>query len=78
MPKVVQTEVDETAYKALEAIVRRRRLTIKDAVREAIVSWVGFQTPISEDPLLKLKPVKTGVKTDASKLDKMLYGRGRD
>jgi len=65
-------------YKALEAIVRKRRVTIKDAVREAIVSWIGLQTPVAEDPLLRLKPVRTGVKTDASKLDEILYGGRRD
>jgi len=65
-------------YKALETIVRKRHITIKDAVREAIVSWIGLQTPVAEDPLLRLKPVKTGVKTDASKLDEILYGGRHD
>jgi len=78
MSKVVQTQVNETVYKALETIVRKRRVTIKDAVREAIVSWIGLQTPVADDPLLRLKPVKTGVKTDASKLDETLYGGRRD
>jgi len=78
MSKVVQTQVNETVYKALETIVRKRHITIKDAVREAIVSWIGLQTPVAEDPLLRLKPVKTGVKTDASKLDEILYGGRHD
>jgi hypothetical protein len=72
MIKVAQTEVDEKEYEALEAIAKRRNLTIKGAVRWAIASWIWLQTPISEDPLLKLKPERTGVKTDASKLDEML------
>jgi len=78
MTKVVQTEVDEKEYKALEAIAKRRNLTIKSAVRGAIASWIGLQTPVSEDPLLQLKPERTGVKTDASTLDGMLYGRRPD
>jgi len=78
MTKVVQTEVNEKEYKALEAIAKRRNLTIKSAVRRAIASWIGLQAPVSEDPLLKLKPEKTGVKTDASRLDEVLYGRRQD
>lgn len=73
--KVVQTEVDPSEYGILEKIVKKRKMTIKEAVREAITSWVGLQTPLSEDPLFKVKPTKTGVKTDASKLDAILYGR---
>jgi hypothetical protein len=75
--KVVQTEVDPTEYEVLEKIVRKRQMTIKEAVREAVASWIGLQTPLEEDPLFKLKPVRTGVKTDSSKLDDALYGRRR-
>ncbi len=77
MGKVVQTEIELSEYAILEGIVNKRRLTIKQAVREAIESWVGLQTPLEEDPLLKLKPVRTGVRTDSSKLDELLYGRRR-
>ena len=77
MGKVVQTEVDPTEYEILEKIVRKRQMTIKEAVREAVASWIGLQTPLEEDPLFKLKPVRTGVKTDSSKLDDALYGRRR-
>lgn len=75
MGKVVQTEVDTSEYGILERIVKRRKMTIKEAVREAITSWVGLQTPLNEDPLFKVKPARTGVKTNASKLDEALYGR---
>jgi len=77
MGKVVQTEVDPSEYGILEKIVRKRGMTIKEAVREAIESWVGLQTPLEEDPLFKLKPARTGVKTDSSNLDEALYGRHR-
>jgi hypothetical protein len=50
-------------------------MTIKDAVRDAITSWIGLQTPLEEDPLFKLKPTRTGVKTESSRLDEALYGR---
>jgi hypothetical protein len=77
MGKVVQTEVDPREYGLLEQIVKKRRMTIKEAVREAVTSWIGLQTPLEEDPLFKLKPVRTGVRTDSSKLDEALYGRRR-
>jgi len=73
--KVVQTEVNPSEYEVLEKIVRKRRMTIKDAVRDAITSWIGLQTPLEEDPLFKLKPTRTGVKTESSRLDEALYGR---
>jgi len=77
MGKVVQTEVDPSEYRILESIVKKRRMTIREAVREAISSWVGLQTPLDEDPIFKVKPAETGVKTDSSKLDGILYGRRR-
>jgi hypothetical protein len=73
--KVVQTEVDPSEYGILQRTAKRRKMTIKEAVREAIMSWVGLQTPLDEDPLFKVKPARTGVKTNASKLDEALYGR---
>ncbi len=75
MAKVVQTEVDPSEYEMLEKIVRKRRMTIKQALREAIASWIGLQTPLSEDPLFKVKPTRTEVKTESAKLDEVLYGR---
>jgi len=73
MAKFVQTEVEPLEYEMLEKILKKKRMTIKEAVREAIVNWIGLQTPISEDPLFKLKPARTGVKTDSSRVDELLY-----
>ncbi len=75
MGKVVQTEVSPADYEALEKVVKKRRITIKEAVREALTSWVGLQMPLDEDPIFKLRPRRTGVKTDSSKLDGLLYNR---
>ena len=74
MGKVVQTEVNASDYEALEKVVKKRRMTIKEAVREAVTSWIGLQTPLNEDSIFKMKPRRTGVKTDSSKLDELLYG----
>jgi len=76
--KVVQTELEKREYELLQKIVEKKRTTIKSGVREAIQQWISTQIPVKEDPLFKIKPVKTGVKTDSSQLDKLLYGREAD
>ncbi|RLG79099.1 MAG: hypothetical protein DRO40_13230 [Thermoprotei archaeon] len=72
--KVVQTELEEKEYKAFKRVVEKRGLTIKQGLREAIWQWISMHTPLEDDPLFKVKPVKTGVKTDSSNLDRALYG----
>jgi len=74
--KVVQTELEMKEYEALRRVVERRGLTIKQGLREAIQQWIATQIPLEEDPLFKVKPVKTGVKTDSSNLDRALYRKG--
>ena len=76
--KVVQTELEKREYELLQKIVEKKGTTIKSGLREAIQQWISTQIPVKEDPLFKLKPVKTGVKTDSSQLDKLLYGRKAD
>jgi hypothetical protein len=75
--KVVQTELVEQEYQLLQKTAEKRGVTIKHGLREAIQQWISAYTPMSEDPLLKVKPVKTGVKTDSSRLDKLLYEEKR-
>ena len=71
--KVVQTELEMKEYEALRRVVEKRGLTIKQGVREAVQQWIATQIPLGEDPLFKVKPVKTGVETDSSNLDRALY-----
>ena len=75
--KVVQTELPEDEYALLKKTAKEKNLSIKDGVREAVRQWIETQIPLSEDPLFKLKPVKTGVKSDSSRLDRELYGEPR-
>jgi len=74
--KVVQTELAEREYEFLLKASKKRGLTIKQGLREAVQHWVSTQIAITEDPLFSIEPVKTGVKTDSSKLDQALYGEG--
>lgn len=74
--KVVQTDLDDNEYRLLKETVEKRGLTIKSALRAAIRQWVRTQIPVTEDPIFKLKPVSTGVRTDSSKLDKHIKDTG--
>jgi len=74
--KVVQTELVEQEYELLRKIAAERGITIKVGLREAVQQWVRANIPIEEDPLFKVKPKKTGVVTDSSRLDKVLYRGG--
>jgi len=75
--KVVQTELPEDEYNLLKKTADEKKLTLKEGVREAVRQWIETQMPLGEDPLFKLRPVKTGVKTDSANLDNELYGEPR-
>ncbi|MBA7618135.1 hypothetical protein ES703_25456 [subsurface metagenome] len=76
--KVVQTELEDKEYRLLKEAVDKQGLSLKRGVREAVLQWVSTQIPVSEDPLFSVKPVRTGVETDSSKLDERLYKEKRD
>lgn len=76
--KVVQTELEDKEYRLLKEAVDKQGLSLKRGVREAVLQWVSTQIPVSEDPLFSVKPVRTGVETDSSKLDERLYREKRD
>jgi len=71
--KVVQTELEDDEYLLLKKAVEKKGMSIKGGLREAVHQWVTTQIPLSEDPLFNVEPVKTGVKTDSSRLDDALY-----
>jgi len=61
--KVVQTELEVRGeYEILRRVVEKRGLTIKQGLREAIRQWIAMQTSLQEDPLCRVRPVKTGWK----------------
>lgn len=72
--KVVQTELVGEEYELLKKAVEKGGLTIKSGLREAVLQWISTRIPVAEDPLFKVQPLKTGVKTDSSRLDEGLYG----
>jgi len=74
--KIVQTELAEREYGFLVKVAKKKKLTIKEGLREAVQHWIIAQVAVEEDPLFSIEPVKTGVETDSSRLDKALYGEG--
>ena len=75
--KVVQTELSGREYLRLKEITKKNKMSIKEAVREAVKGWIRQQTPIASDTLFIMGPKKTGIPTDSSDLDKYLYGKLR-
>ena len=75
--KNVQTELPEEEYRMLVKAAKEKNISIKEGVREAVRRSIETGLPFSEDPLFGLKPVKTGVITDSSRLDEELYGEPR-
>jgi hypothetical protein len=71
--KVVQTELDEKEYRLIREVSKKKGLSIKEVLRVAAVSYASDQLTIEEDPIFKVKPRGTGIKTDASRLDEQLY-----
>ncbi len=71
--KVVKTELSCWEYRQLREVSEKKKMSLDDAVREAVGDWIRLQTPLEEDPLFKLEPRDTGVVTDTGKLDKNLY-----
>jgi len=72
--KIVQTELAEREYEFLLKVAKKKKLTLKQELREAVQYWISTQVAITEDPLFSIEPLETGVKTDSSRLDKALYG----
>ena len=70
---MVQTELEDDEYLLLKKAVEKKGISLKSGLREAVHQWVTTQIPLSEDPLFNVEPVKTGVKTDSSRLDDPLY-----
>jgi hypothetical protein len=73
--KVVQTELSRSEYERLKKVSTHKKISLKEALRQAVEEWVRRETPIDTDPLFRLEPKDTGVETDSSSLDKELYGK---
>lgn len=76
--KVVQTEIGTESYSILREVVKKKGISIKDGVRQAIKDWTLRESDMKDDPFFDTSNVIKGKKvTDAAKIDKTLYG-GKD
>jgi len=75
--KVLQTEVSEDTYEGFLLTARRKKLTLKEALQQAVLLWTAQNYPVEEDPFLKLKPVRFKVAVSAEEIDRTLYGGSR-
>ncbi len=71
--KVVQIELSNSEYEALAQTAKSLKLTIKQAVKEALKEWTVAKCDLSSDPLFSIRPAKFRVKIRADRLDEYLY-----
>jgi len=76
--KVVQTTLTGEEYERLKEATRKTGKSIKEAVREAILTWSEEKSGIhGDDPIFKLKPVSYRDERASERVDEILYGEGR-
>ncbi|MGQ0798108.1 MAG: hypothetical protein ACT4OI_09665 [Methanobacteriota archaeon] len=76
--RVVQTELDVSLYDFVVKTAKAKGVTLKEATREALRRWAAMEGDLSWDPLFDLsKAFKSKKATDSSKVDEVLYGKGR-
>jgi len=76
--KVVQTELKAESYNILKEVVKKKGMSIKDGVRQAVRDWTLRESDMNNDPFFDISNVIKGRKvTDATRIDETLYG-GKD
>ncbi|MEE9223264.1 MAG: hypothetical protein V3U51_00725 [Thermoplasmata archaeon] len=76
--KVVQTELEAESYNILKQVVKKKGMSIKDGVRQAVRDWTLRESDMNNDPFFDTSNVIKGRKvTDAARVDETLYG-GKD
>jgi len=71
--KVVQTELEQDEYEELARLATSKKMTIKEAAKEALHWWSVSNSDLSEDPLFKLKPVEFKLKVKSDEIEAFLY-----
>lgn len=76
--KVVQTELEAESYNILKDVVKKKGISIKEGVRQAIKDWTLRESNLNIDPFFDTSNVIKGrMVTDAAGIDQTLYG-GKD
>ena len=71
--RVVQTELELRDYEALANLARNKKMTIKEAAREALRWWSVSNADQGDDPLFKLKPVQFKTRIGSDEIESFLY-----
>ena len=75
--KVAQTELEPKEYSALSTTAKKNHLSIKEALRQAVLQWIQERSGINpDDPIFRLKPVDWGKGTEnaSREVDETVYG----
>ena len=76
--KVVQTELEVESYNILKEVVKKKGISIKEGLRQAIEDWTLRESNLNIDPFFDTSNVIKGRKvTDGTGIDQTLYG-GKD
>jgi len=74
--KVIQTELDPAVYSFVLRTAESKGLSLKEAARTALAEWAAREGDLSWDPLFDMsKTFSAGKRTDASKVDSVVYRR---
>ena len=73
--KVVQTELELSDYESLLTVAKSKRMSIKEAAEDALLSWTAESADLTKDPLFRLKPVRFKVRIRSDEIERFLYKR---
>ncbi len=73
--KVVQTDLTRSEHEMVASAAKSRNLTLKQAMREALLEWATSKMDLGQDPLFKLRPAKFRINARADKLEGFIYRR---
>ena len=73
--KVVQTELTRSEHEMVASAAKSKNLTLKQAVREALLEWATSEIDLAQDPLFKLRPTKFTINVRADRLEEFIYRR---
>jgi glutamine synthetase type III len=72
--KIVQTILSQDEYRRLTETVEKLDMSIREAVREAILKWTEEKSGIEpQDPIFNLTPISYGDKKASMKVDEIVY-----
>ena len=76
--KVIQTELDTEAYRFILKTAESKGLTLKEALRVAVLEWAAREGNLSSDPLFDFSiKAPVGKRKFPDRGEELLYGRKR-